>query len=272
MKQKVIIVVAPTSGKPNVANNPVRSRDIAADVIKCATAGASVAHLHARDEEGRLTTDLTAFNNAVQTIKDSCDIILEASTGGLSSLTPAERVLPAGNPHAELASLNIGSLNFGDQVYQNGVPDVRYWLDDLAKKGAKPGLEVFDTGNLELARQLIEEGRVAPPFNFGFVFNLKWGMLYHPAIVAYLKERLPPGSNWGADFVASTDFSQHLDAARQGAVLLRVGFEDSAQYNGKLATSNVELVTAFRAELEAAGFSIATPAEARTILLQPAGA
>lgn len=267
MQKKIVIAVAPTSGKPNLANNPIRSEDIAYDVINCARAGASVVHLHARDEAGSLTTDLTAFNKAVHLAKDSCDFILEASTGGLSALTSEERALPAGNPHAEIASLNIGSVNFGDLVYQNGMKDVRYWLKVLADKGAKPSLEVFDTGNIESAHQLISEGLVKLPCNFGFVFGLKWGMAYHPAILAYLKTRVPAGCHWGADFFDSTDFSQHLDAAREGATILRVGFEDSNQYNGKIAANNAELVIALRKELETAGFSIASAEEARAILL-----
>ncbi len=266
MQKKIVIALAPTSGKPGMPNNPIQPAAIAADVIDCARAGASVVHLHARDRQGRLSTDLSAFNEAVQTIKDGCDIILEASTGGLSELTPEERALPAGNPHAEIASLNIGSVNFGDLVYQNGMKDVRYWLKVLAAKGAKPSLEVFDTGNIESAHQMISEGLVSLPCNFGFVFGLKWGMAYHPAILAYLKSRVPAGSNWGADFFDSTDFSQHLDAAREGATILRVGFEDSNQYNGKIAASNAELVIAVREELEGAGYSIATTSEARAIL------
>ena len=119
-------------------NNPVRSADIAADVINCARAGASVVHMHARDEDGNLTTDLTAFNNAVQIIKDSCDIILEASTGGLSDFTAAERVMPTENSYAQMGSLNIGSLNFGDEVYKNGLRDVTFLDKDFEGKGVKP--------------------------------------------------------------------------------------------------------------------------------------
>ncbi|MEO8410655.1 MAG: 3-keto-5-aminohexanoate cleavage protein, partial [Propionivibrio sp.] len=174
MKKKIIIVVAPTSGANNVLNNPVRSQDIAADVIQCAQAGAAVVHMHARDEAGRLTTDLTAFNQAVQTIKESCNIILEASTGGLSTLTAEERVLPASNPLAELGSLNIGSLNFGDAVYQNGLKDVRFWIKALTEKSVKPGLEIFDTGDIESALHLIHEGLIVTPCNFSFIFKFGW--------------------------------------------------------------------------------------------------
>lgn len=267
MIRKIILAVAPTGGWGNTENNPVQSKAIAEDVIRCAGAGASVVHLHARDEEGNLTTDLTAFNKAVQTIKDSCDIILEASTGGLSDFTADERVLPTGNPHAQMGSLNIGSLNFGDRVYKNSLVDVRYWIQTLAERGVKPSLEIFDTGNMETAIHLIREGLISLPCNFSFIFDVRWGMPYHPSILNYLKEQVPGNCNWGALLIGSTSFARHLEAARSGAKILRVGFEDSYRYNGKIAANNEELVMALRAELEADGFSIATASEAREILL-----
>ena len=126
MTRKIIIAVAPTGGWGKNSKNPVLPDVIANDVIQCAAEGAAVVHMHARDEQGLLSTDLSVFSTAVEHIKNSCDIILEASTGGLSNFTASERVLPAGNPHAEMGSLNLGSLNFGDDVYQNSLPDVRF--------------------------------------------------------------------------------------------------------------------------------------------------
>ena len=268
MTKKIIIAVAPTGGWGKTENNPVQPKAIAEDVIRCAGAGASVVHMHARDEEGNLTSDLTAFNHAVQTIKDSCDIILEASTGGLSNFTAHERVLPTGNPYAQMGSLNIGSLNFGDQVYKNSLVDVRYWIQTLAERGVKPSLEIFDTGNMETAIHLIREGLISLPCNFSFIFDVKWGMPYHPSILAYLKDQVPENCNWGALLIGSSSFANHLEAARAGAKILRVGFEDSYRYNGKIAANNEELVLALRAELEADGFSVATASEAREILLK----
>lgn len=268
MTNKIIVALAPTGGWGNSANNPVKSMDIATDVIRCAKAGATVVHMHARDEEGNLTTDLTAFNQAVQKIKDSCDIILEASTGGLSDFTAAERVLPTGNPYAQMGSLNIGSLNFGDQVYKNSLVDVRYWIQTLADRGVKPSLEIFDTGNMETAIHLIREGLISVPCNFSFIFDVKWGMPFHRSILDYLKEQVPANCNWGALLIGSSSFANHLEAARSGAKILRVGFEDSCRYNGKTAANNEELVLALRAELEADGFSVATVHEAREILLK----
>jgi 3-keto-5-aminohexanoate cleavage enzyme len=267
MNRKVILAVAPTGGWGRGKNNPVTPEAIAEDVIECAAAGAAVVHMHARNEKGELTTDLAPFSRAVAAIKASSDIVLEASTGGVSDLTAAERVLPATVSDAEMGSLNIGSLNFGDAVYQNSLPDVRFWVDTMVRSGVKPSLEIFDTGHLETARHLIEEGLVAPPCNFSFIFNVRWGMRYDSALLAYLKSRLPAGSRWGAILIHSRDFSDHVEAARAGATVLRVGFEDSLDYNGSTATSNAELVTALRAELEVAGFSMASASEARALLL-----
>ncbi len=267
MPRKIILAVAPTGGWGPGKNNPVTPEAIAADVIACAQAGAAIVHMHARDEKGDLTTDLAAFTRAVTAIKDSCDIILEASTGGLSHLTAAERVLPASSSLAEMGSLNIGSLNFGDAVYRNSLPDVRFWIDSMARYGVKPSLEIFDTGHLETARHLIDEGLVQPPCNFSFIFDVRWGMPYDPALLAYLTSRLPAQSRWGALLINSIDFSNHIATARAGATFLRAGFEDSQTYDGKTAVSNAELIQNLRAQLEKAGFSIATVSEARTILL-----
>jgi 3-keto-5-aminohexanoate cleavage enzyme len=268
MQKKIIIALAPTSGAGAGNGNPVGSRDIAEQVIAGVRAGATLVHMHARDESGALTTDLTAFNAAVAAIKSSCDVVLEASTGGLSTLTAAERALPAAHPQAQLASLNIGSLNFGDRVYQNSVPDIRYWVRTMAELGVKPGMEIFDTGNLDFALALIAEGAIKPPCSFSFVFDLRWGMSFDPVLLAWLVKRLPAGSCWGAIFVGSKDFAKHREAARQGASFVRTGFEDSREFNGKLAASNVELVAALRRELESDGFAIASADEARAMIFK----
>ena len=158
MNPKIILAVAPTGGWGRGNDNPITPDAIARDVIACAQAGAAVVHMHARNEKGELTTDLAPFSRAVAAIKASCDIVLEASTGGLSNLTAAERVLPASSDDAEMGSLNIGSLNFEDAVYQNSLPDVRLWIETMVRSGVKPSLEIFDTGHLETAPPL-DRGR-----------------------------------------------------------------------------------------------------------------
>ncbi|NNK86046.1 MAG: 3-keto-5-aminohexanoate cleavage protein [Desulfobacterales bacterium] len=267
MKNRIILAVAPTGGWGKRYNNPVKPTSIAEDVVNCVKAGASIVHLHSRDKQGELTTDLSSFSQAVSTIKKKCDVILEASTGGLSDLSAAERVLPASNTNAEMGSLNIGSLNFGNHVYQNKLTDVRFWIETMTKYRVKPSLEIFDTGHMETALSLINEGLITLPCNFSLIFDVKWGMPFHPALLEYLKSRIPEKCRWTALLINSTDFLNHLVAAHAGASVLRVGFEDSFAYNGKTALSNAELVKALRVELEQNGFSIATADEARAILL-----
>lgn len=267
MDKRIVIAVAPTGGWGQGKGNPLSPDEIAADVVACAEAGAAVVHMHARDQEGHLTADLTFFNQAVDLIKNHCDIMVEASTGGLSSLAPQERALPVGNEHAEMGSLNLGSLNFGDQVYCNVLPHIRQWIEMMAQAGVKPSLEIFDTGHLETALYLIEENLIEPPCNFSFIFNVRWGMPYHPVLLDLLIAKIPPGSRWGGLFIGSQNFADHLQAAAKGAKVLRVGFEDSRAYDGQTAVNNVELVVALRTALEKKGFTIASQQEARGLLL-----
>ena len=166
-----------------------------------------------------------------------------------------------------MGSLNIGSLNFGDQVYQNSVPDVRYWISKMAETGVKPSLEIFDTGHLQTALHLIEEGLVVPPCNFSFIFGVNWGMVYDSSLLDYLVSQLPVGSRWGAIFIGSRDFTAHLEAVAAGAVAVRTGFEDSTEYNGKTALHNHDLVACLREELESEGYEAAGVQEARGMLL-----
>lgn len=267
MTQKIIISVAPIGAWGAGEGNPLTPEAVSEQVIACAAAGASMVHMHCRDVQGALTTELSTFNRTADLIRASCDVILEASTGGISTMSALERTLPATNRHAQLSSLNMGSFNFGDRVYQNSVPDIRLWINRLAELGRKPAMEVFDPGNMNCALRLIDEGLLGAPYNFIFVCNLNWGMPYHPTLISYLRDQVPPGSNWGVNLIGSKDFAQHIEVARLGASILRVGFEDSRHYNGKTAATNQELVAALRVELEAAGFAIATPAEARMLLL-----
>ena len=266
-KDAIIIAVAPTGGWGPTSNNPVTIEGVSEAVLQAADEGASVVHIHSRDEKGELTPDITAFSQTAAGIRAGSRILLEASTGGLSNMTAEQRCLPVTVPEAEMGSLNIGSLNFGDAVYANSLPSVRYWIQTMQDCGVKPSIEIFDTGHLETACQLIEDGIIHLPCNVSFIFNVKWGMPFDPLLLDFLLSRLPSESRWSAIFVGSTDFSQHLAAVKAGATMVRVGFEDSYVYNGKAAQSNAELVRALRLSLEAEGFTVASADEARKVLL-----
>lgn len=263
---RIVLAVAPVGPWGPGDNNPLAPEDLAQDVQACAAEGATVVHLHARDETGNLTADTSVFNDSVARIKSGCDIILEASTGGLSDLSADQRARTLANPHAEAGSLNLGSLNFGEEVYRNAVPDVLKWIEEMSIRGVKPSLEVFDTGQVPFAHYLLSQGLIAPPCNFSFIFNVQWGMPYTIQLVEALKSMLPAQSMFGCIYVANSDFSQHVESAEMGASVLRVGFEDSPLLEGRRAGSNADLVRGIRVALEQAGHEIAGVAEARKIL------
>ena len=266
MAKKIILALAPTGGWGKAYHNPVEPEEIALQVIACVEEGVSVVHLHARTNQGELTTDLSFLDKTVQLIKDKFDVILEASTGGLSDLTAQERALPLQLKPVELGSLNMGSLNFLDKVYINSLPDIRFWLASMLKNNVKPSMEIFDTSNVAISQFFIKEELIKPQFNFNFIFNYKWGMTFSPAIVELLKSILPEKSLWGAIIGSNRDFSMHIQAALKGAAMIRVGFEDSRICNFKEANSNIDLVKAIRIQLEKSGFELANPDESRKIL------
>jgi len=266
MSKTIILAIAPTGAWGKGHNNPIRADQIAEEVLACAEAGASLVHIHARDRDGNLTKDQSEFLKTTDLIRRKSDIIIEASTGGLSNMTAQERALPARNPGVDTASLNLGSLNFLDDVYRNSVPDIKLWLRLMREADVKPCLEIFDSSNITLANHLIHEDLIQPQFNFNFVFNYQWGMEFSLPLLEVLKGMLGRQSIWGAVFGRSTDFSCHLQASLRGAAMVRVGFEDSRICNNSVAKSNIELVKTIREELEVLGIGLMTPTEARKTL------
>jgi len=263
----IILSLAPTGPFGTAHNNPITVDELIITAIECYRAGASVIHLHARDATGDLTTDMAMLEETFAGIRQNCEMLIEASTGGLSEFTTAERGLPTTVAGAAMGSLNLGSLNFGDQVYRNTPPAVEFWIDQMAPFSVKPSLEIFDTGQLAFARSLIDRGRLTPPYNFSFIFNVKWGMIFSENLLKYLISQLPLQSNWGVIIVGSENFNDHIRAAGLGADMIRIGFEDSNLINGKAALSNVELVSTLKALLEKQGCRIIQGAPAKDKLL-----
>ncbi len=266
MSKKIVLALAPTGGWGKDCHNPLEPDHIIKEVLACAEAGVSLVHLHARDREGNLTTDLNDLYSITRKIRKGCNIIIEVSTGGLSNLTSKERALPLKNKEAKTGSLNMGSLNFLDKVYINTIPDIRYWLQRMKEENIKSSMEIFDTSNICISNLFIKEGLIKPQYNFNFIFNYKWSMSFSLPLVEVLKSMLPKESIWGAIFGESKDFSSHLQACLQGAAMIRVGFEDSRICNNREAKSNLELVKEIRRELEILGFQITKPSEARKLL------
>jgi 3-keto-5-aminohexanoate cleavage enzyme len=268
--RKVIIAVAPVAHMekkiPEGAKNPVLAEDIAAQVIACAQAGASLAHLHVRDETGRQIGDLSYFSKTIDLIRAHSDIVLQGSTGGLSTLSLEERSVSVDEPRVQMASLNMGSTNFGEGVYINTWPDIRYWAEKMRKAKVVPELEIFDLSMIESVLQLADEGILEKPLHFNFSLGFKGALSATADNIFRLKQALAPGSGWSFIHEGMKDFSLLAAAVGCGASGIRVGYEDGFYLSPGEIGTNAHLVAKAASMVRAMGFEVASCAEAREML------
>jgi 3-keto-5-aminohexanoate cleavage enzyme len=267
--RKIIVAVAPTGKKtepPSV--NPLTPADIAQQVIACEKAGASMVHMHVRDKEGEQTEDRTDFSATLDLIRQSSDIVIQGSTGGLTDLTLEQRCVALDDSRVETASLNMGSINFDEDVYVNRVPDIRYWAHRMAEARVAPELEIFAAGMLPAYMQLVAEGVLKPPYSIGFCLGVRWALPANPETLFFMKTLLPEKNvPWGVIHAGMQDLALLATAIGMGASVVRVGFEDSAFFApGKAAETNAELVERMVALIHQIGYEVATCQEARKIL------
>ena len=271
MRKKIIVGVAPVGvdvEPPSV--NPLSPADVAREVVACANAGASMVHLHVRDESGNQTEDLTVFSKTLDLIRKDSDIIIQGSTGGLSSLSLEERCVSLNNPRVEVASLNMGSANFGEQVYINTLPDIRYWARRMAEQRIVPELEVFEGGMMENVPLLMREKVLSRPFYYNFCVGFPGALPARPASLFMLCSALLPDTPWGLVHHHMQDLSFLAFAVGMGASMIRVGFEDSVfSAPGEPAATNAVLVEKVASLVRAMGCDLAAPSEARKILGVP---
>ena len=271
--RKIIVTVAPVChvGKPipEGCKNPLTPEEITEDVLNCYRAGACQVHLHTRDLKGNPTFELDVFSQTIHAIREHSDMIIQGSTGGLSDLSLADRCVSLNVPEVEIASLNMGSVNFGETVYINTMPDLRYWAKRQQEANVVPEMELFDLSHVECCTRLADEGVIRRPLHYNFCVgpggssNLS-ATGRNLALLCALTE---PGTSWGINHDSMKDFSILACAIGMGANAVRVGFEDSFYYaEGKLACTNAELVERLVTLIRAMGCEPATPAEAREML------
>ncbi|MDY6791609.1 MAG: 3-keto-5-aminohexanoate cleavage protein [Thermodesulfobacteriota bacterium] len=267
-KCKIIVSVAPVGKEvPETSFNPITPEEVAEEVTACAEAGASMVHLHVRDRYGNQTADLTDFSQTLDRIRPASDIIIQGSTGGLVDLSVEERSTALNDHRVQTASLNMGSVNFGDEVYVNTLPNIQYWARRMAEERIVPELEIFEAGMIPVYKQLMAKTVLRKPFSFNFILGVEWGMPAVHQSLFFLTSFLDQPIPWGITHVGMTDFSLLATAIGLGAAVVRVGFEDSAFYApGKAAHANVELVERAVALVRHIGFDVATIEEARDIL------
>ena len=301
--RKVIVTCAITGGihTPSMSPHlPVTADEIAAHAIEAAEAGASILHLHARNPtDGRPTQDPAAFAAFLPRIKQATDAVLNLTTGGSPTMTVEERLQPALKFMPEVASLNMGSMNFGlypmlgryekfrydwepeylektrDTVFKNTFKDIEHILEHCGGNGTRFEFECYDTSHLYTLAHFRDRGLVEGPLFIQTVFGILGGIGTHPDDVSHMKrtaDRLFGDSYvWSVLGAGRHQMPVTTMAAAMGGNV-RVGLEDSLWDGpGRLAESNAAQVRRIRQVLEGLGLDIATPVEARAMLALKGG-
>lgn len=256
------VAALPPSGLPPLDLSP---EGIAAEVARAASAGANVAHLHVWDERGQPTQDLAAFRRTLALIRERCDIVIEGSTGGVNTLTPAERCVSL-QADIEMASLNPGSVNYDRGVYVNSPDDIAFWAQEMQRRGIVADVAIFEAGMIANTLALVERGWLAPPLLFNFVLGQPGAIPASAKNLLFLSESIPTGSPWGVAGHGSAGLPMSTLAMAMGGHA-RAGFEDTPYYRpGELATSNAQLIERLARIARELGREIATPTEAREML------
>ncbi|MFJ9631758.1 3-keto-5-aminohexanoate cleavage protein [Streptomyces sp. NPDC101175] len=296
MPEPVIVTCAPTGGihTPTMSPHlPVTPDEIASAAIEAAEAGAAIIHLHARNPEtGKPDPRPELFQQFMPRIANACDAVLNVSTGGGLGMSREERLRAAVATSPEMASLNVGSLNFGifpmlgkysrwkhdwepeflemtrDFVFKNTFSDLEYIVKELGQgHGTKFEFECYDLGHLYNLAWLIDQGWIEPPFFVQMVFGVLGGVgadldnLMHMHTIA--DKLFGDSYEWSVLAAGRHQMSFATQAAMLGGNL-RVGLEDSLFIGrGELAPSNAAQVRKIRGVVESLGYELATPSQAR---------
>jgi uncharacterized protein (DUF849 family) len=295
---KVIITCAVTGSihTPSMSPYlPITPEEIAQAAIEAAQAGAAIVHLHARDpKDGRPTQDPELFRQFGAKIKAASDVVLNFTTGGAPTMSIEERLQPALRLKPEVASLNMGSMNFGlyemlgrykefqhdwekpylagsdERIFKNTFKDIATILESCRENETRFEIECYDIGHLYTAAHFLERRLLKPPLFIQSVFGIRGGIGPHPEDVLHMKrtaDRLFGDAYYWSVLGAGRN---QIFIAAMSAVLggnVRVGLEDSLWLGrGQLAKSNAEQVAKAKRMLEELGLSVASPADARDML------
>lgn len=268
MKQKVIITVAPVGSVPTKKDNPytpITPQEIANDTLECFSLGASVAHIHARDNNARPTTDVNIFGEIKSLIEDKCNIVIQLSTGSRTGNLYERGSCIDLKP--EMASLSTGSSNFSNGINENPPELIEYLAQKMYANGVVPEIEAFDISMVDNAVFYLKKGILKPPLNFNLVFNVPGSMSGTPKNLLHMVEILPQNST----FSVTTIGKMQTDLITMAVILggnVRVGLEDNLYYSypDRIMGSNKMFVERAARIIRELGREVATPDEARQIL------
>jgi 3-keto-5-aminohexanoate cleavage enzyme len=244
---------------------PLTAGEIADEAARCRDAGVSVIHLHVRNADGTPTQSSELFQRAIEAIRAKCDVIVQTSTGGAVGMSIEERAGPlACRP--EMATLNCGTLNFGDDVFVNSRPQIRDLARRIRDAGSMPELECYEVGHIDEALSLVKEGLLAPPLHFQFVLGVPGGIGAREEIIRFMASQIPAGATWGVAAVGRHQQPMTEAALRLGGHA-RVGLEDNIYLSkGVLSEGSAPLVARAVAFAGSIGRAVANPDRARAIL------
>ncbi len=239
-----IITAALTGPMATKADNPAlpgSPEEIAASARGAFDAGAAVVHIHLRDEQGRRTADLDIARRTVELVREVCGAIIQLSTGvGLEFEYEDRMKLVEVRP--AMATLNPCTMTFGQGEFRNPPVQMMQLAERMLELGVKPELEVYDTGHLGVALELLKKGLLAEPLQISFVMGVRGGMAGDPALLAYLVRELPEGTSWQVIGVAKANRPMTTMGLAMGGNA-RTGLEDTLLLEpGVPAASNAQLV------------------------------
>lgn len=270
--EKLIITAAICGAevtKEHNPNIPYTVREIGIEAEKSFLAGASIIHLHVREDDGTPTQNLERFQACVDEIKKRCsDLIVLPSTGGAIGMSNEERLQPIFmTPQPEIATLDMGTMNFGgDDVFVNTENTIIKFAKEMNSRGIKAELECFDKGMIDMSIRLHKKGHIKEPMHFNFMMGIIGGIAATPRDLLYLVNSIPKSSTFSVGAIGRHEFPMVAMSIVLGGHA-RVGFEDNIYLSkGVLAKSNGELVEKVVRISKDLGRDIASPYEARMIL------
>lgn len=271
LSTKVILTVATTGAWPTKKDTPyipLQPEEIAKEIYACWKAGASVAHIHVRDDEDKASMNFEKFKEVIERLRATdCDIVLNTTTSGGLGIDDEIRMKPFSELRPEIASYDCGSMNWAHStVFENSPKFLEKLGIRMQEVDVKPEIEIFDAGMIYNALYYLKKGVLKAPLHFQFVLGVPGGMAATVENLVFLKNLIPEGSTWGALGIGKNHLPIMYAALAMGGHL-RVGMEDNIFMDkGVLATSNVAFVERTKIIVEAMGKQIATPEEARAIL------
>jgi len=265
---KLIITAALTGAELTRTQQPAlptTPEEIAQAAWECAQAGAAIVHVHARRADGSSTQEAAAYRSIIEAVRARCDVIVQVSTGGAVGMTAQERIAPLAL-RPEMATLTMGSVNFGDGVFLNPPPDIEHFLHTMRSHGVVPEFEVFDAGMLAALARWVAKGVVAAPGHVDLVLGVPGGMPGTPEALMYLRSQLPAGFSWSVAGIGAAQLPMTTLAIVLGGHV-RVGFEDNILLRrGELAGGNAQFVQRAAAMARLLDRPLASPDEARSML------